>query len=160
MDNSFKAKLRKMGNSQGILIPKKVITILGVKLGDFLEIEKEKGVFVITNAIPSEMITPKGKKFHYRQIAEKKYGRKLKLGEIVHYIDGNHNNDNPDNLYILPSNKSHLIYEQNLRNTYYKWIKSENNVITSSYNSRKFHKEKVITSHLSIAEIFAKRKKS
>lgn len=33
--------------------------------------------------------------------AEKKIGRELEPGEIVHHIDGNKKNDDPDNLMVI-----------------------------------------------------------
>lgn len=41
------------------------------------------------------------KQFEHRRIAELKIGRKLRKGEIVHHIDGNKLNNNPDNLVVL-----------------------------------------------------------
>ena len=50
----------------------------------------------------------------YRQIAEKKIGRKLKEGEVVHHIDKNRRNNQPENLMVLRSeadhNRIHKIY--------------------------------------------------
>ena len=37
----------------------------------------------------------------HRKVAEEKIGRKLKSGEEVHHIDGNHFNNDPDNLIVL-----------------------------------------------------------
>lgn len=36
----------------------------------------------------------------HRVVAEKKIGRKLKRGEVVHHIDGNKRNNSPDNLEV------------------------------------------------------------
>lgn len=37
----------------------------------------------------------------YRKLAEKKLGRKLKEDEVVHHIDGDHTNNNLDNLEVM-----------------------------------------------------------
>lgn len=43
----------------------------------------------------------------HRVIAEQMLGRPLKTGEVVHHIDGNYRNNNPDNLMVLPSQSEH-----------------------------------------------------
>ena len=43
----------------------------------------------------------------HRLIAEEKLGRKLMPGEIVHHIDGNKRNNNPDNIEVLSSQSEH-----------------------------------------------------
>lgn len=37
----------------------------------------------------------------HRIVAEEKIGRPLKPGEVVHHIDGNHRNNDPDNLAVM-----------------------------------------------------------
>ncbi len=64
---SFKAKLRKIGNSQGVYIPTNVIT--GYNIGDIVELEviTSKNTKVITpdivitkkGIVPKKVITPK-----------------------------------------------------------------------------------------------------
>jgi len=44
---------------------------------------------------------------NYRQIMEKKIGRKLKSSEIVHHKDGNNENNHPSNLQLISSIKNH-----------------------------------------------------
>lgn len=44
----------------------------------------------------------------HRVVAERKLGRKLKPGEVVHHIDGNKLNYHPDNLMIFRSQAEHL----------------------------------------------------
>lgn len=39
--------------------------------------------------------------YEYRLVAEKKIGRYLKKGEIVHHIDGDVTNNSPDNLSVM-----------------------------------------------------------
>lgn len=43
----------------------------------------------------------------HRVVAEQKIGRPLKKGEVVHHIDGNKRNNDPDNLMILDSQSEH-----------------------------------------------------
>jgi predicted DNA binding CopG/RHH family protein len=44
----------------------------------------------------------------YRQIMEKKIGRSLLPPEVVHHIDGNRENNNIENLLLLPSPIDHV----------------------------------------------------
>ena len=50
----------------------------------------------------------------HRLVAEKKIGRKLLPGEVVHHIDGNKRNNNPDNLIVFPSQSAHAQHHSNL----------------------------------------------
>lgn len=43
----------------------------------------------------------------HRIVAEMILGRKLKLGEIVHHVDGNKRDNGPDNILFLPSQSEH-----------------------------------------------------
>lgn len=52
---------------------------------------------------------------YYREIAEKKIGRKLKKGEIVHHLDGNSTNDDPDNLFVCESQSEHMLLENQIK---------------------------------------------
>jgi len=44
----------------------------------------------------------------HRWVEEKKLGRKLKSGEVVHHRDGNPLNNSPSNLKVYPSQSSHM----------------------------------------------------
>ena len=46
-------------------------------------------------------------------VAEKKLGRYLKAGEIVHHIDENIHNNNPENLMVFATASDHLRYHHN-----------------------------------------------
>lgn len=43
-------------------------------------------------------------------VAERKLGRMLKSGEVVHHVDGNKKNNNPDNLMVFASDSDHIKY--------------------------------------------------
>lgn len=47
----------------------------------------------------------------HRLIAEDMLGRALRPGEVVHHIDGNPANNDPDNLSVYQTNASHLKHE-------------------------------------------------
>lgn len=46
----------------------------------------------------------------HRVAAEKKIGRKLKPGEVVHHIDGDKHNNDPENLIVFKNQQEHVKY--------------------------------------------------
>lgn len=52
----------------------------------------------------------------HRTIAEMKIGRELKNGEVVHHIDGNIRNNDPDNLEIIVNQNEHARIHMRRRN--------------------------------------------
>ena len=50
----------------------------------------------------------------HRIAAEKMLGRPLKPGEVVHHIDENKRNNNPDNLMVFSSQKEHAAYHNKM----------------------------------------------
>lgn len=57
-------------------------------------------------------------------IAEEKYGRRLSRWEVVHHVDGNRQNDSPQNLAIL-SQKLHTVHHHQLDKIAYRLIQSK-----------------------------------
>lgn len=51
----------------------------------------------------------------YRLIMSKTIGRPLTKSEVVHHIDGNKENDHPDNLMLFPSEGAHSKYHKRLQ---------------------------------------------
>ena len=45
----------------------------------------------------------------HRIVMHDKLGRKLQKGEVVDHIDGDNQNNHPDNLRVFPSNRAHLM---------------------------------------------------
>lgn len=46
----------------------------------------------------------------HRVVAERMLGRPLRPGEVVHHIDGNKRNNDPENLMVFPSQKEHAAW--------------------------------------------------
>jgi len=50
----------------------------------------------------------------HRLVMEKLLGRRLKNEEVVHHIDGNKKNNNPNNLMLFPNNSIHIKHHRSL----------------------------------------------
>ncbi len=57
-------------------------------------------------------------------VMEKRIGRKLHRGEIVHHIDGNRQNNSDDNLYLCRNHVHHQEVERQLKETFRAMLKS------------------------------------
>ena len=55
--------------------------------------------------------------YEHRLVMEKHLGQPLKIGEVVHHIDGDITNNHIDNLILFPNVAAHLAYhkERNLK---------------------------------------------
>ena len=51
----------------------------------------------------------------YRKIAEEKIGRKLEKGEIVHHLDGDSCNNDPDNLFVCKDQSEHQLLHNQIK---------------------------------------------
>jgi len=55
-----------------------------------------------------------GRVFEHILIAEKKYGRSISKTEVIHHIDLDRLNNNPDNLLLLQNNREHQLLHGSL----------------------------------------------
>lgn len=60
----------------------------------------------------------------HRLIAELKIGRKLLKGELVHHVDNNRTNNQPDNLYVCPNISTHRKIHSNLEDIAFKLVEA------------------------------------
>ena len=51
----------------------------------------------------------------HRVVSEQKLGRKLRPNEVVHHIDGNRRNNNPENLMVFSTNADHMRYHAQIK---------------------------------------------
>jgi hypothetical protein len=49
--------------------------------------------------------------YEHRAVAEWKLGRKLRPGEVAHHEDSDRENNHPDNIRVLPSQRHHAFLE-------------------------------------------------
>src|SRR3990167_938541 len=63
--------------------------------------------YVLTHMPEHPKSKPNGYIYEHRLIMEKKIGRYLHRWEIVHHIDGNRQNNKPENLKLVRGNSQH-----------------------------------------------------
>lgn len=81
--------------------------------------KKHSGGYILIYRPDSHLADKHGFVLEHRLVAEQKYGRKLKSSDIVHHIDGNKTNNNPENIAVL-TRAEHAKLHSNLKN-YNKW---------------------------------------
>ena len=70
------------------------------------------GYVKIYVGIEHHLADPNGYAYKHRIVAEKKLGRRLKLGEMTHHIDHNKQNNSPKNILIVKSSAEHLVHHR------------------------------------------------
>ena len=82
--------------------------------------------------------TSAGYMVHHRLIMEEKLGRYLDPKEVVHHINHNKGDNNPENLYLFEEGRSHANYERNVIRTYNNicknWILQNLSILTKNRN--------------------------
>ncbi len=78
----------------------------------------KQGYFLVW--APSHKRARNGRVMQSALIAERCLGRELNSKELIHHIDENKLNDNPNNLYLFPSKREHVAFhfskiKQNLK---------------------------------------------
>ena len=82
----------------------------------------------------------------YREIAEKKIGRKLKKEEVVHHLDGDSTNDDPDNLYVCKNQSEHMLLKNQIK---INWNFKVQDLINEVLGELNFKASKQLTESLS-----------
>lgn len=70
------------------------------------------GKYYCTYAPGHHRATKEGYVYVHILVAEEKLGRKLKKGEVVHHVDENKLNNDPDNLIVFKTNADHAAYHK------------------------------------------------
>lgn len=65
------------------------------------------GYVLVRVGVDHRLADVRGYAYEHRVVAERKLGRALRRGEVVHHIDGNKQNNEPDNLEVLASSAHH-----------------------------------------------------
>lgn len=60
-----------------------------------------------------------GFQYEHIAVAEKKLGRELKKGEVVHHLDENKQNNSPDNIIIFATNAEHTAFHKGNKEIYF-----------------------------------------
>ena len=63
--------------------------------------------------------TPGGERLEHQVIMEKTLGRQLVAGEIIHHIDGNKTNNNPNNLQVMKQSDHIRLHLSDMHNARY-----------------------------------------
>lgn len=85
------------------------------------------GYVLIRVGVQHHLADIRGYAYEHRLVAEKKIGRRLRRGELVHHIDGGRSNNHPRNLEVLSSIAHHFV-EHRGKNSKAKRMPGERNV--------------------------------
>lgn len=86
------------------------------------------GYILVNVGVEHHLADVRGYAYEHRLVAEKKIGRRLKDGEIVHHKDEDKTNNHPDNLEVVVGNAEHFVHHR--KRTDLRMPGQENDVIT------------------------------
>ena len=64
--------------------------------------------YVLVRRTGHHLADVRGYVYEHRLVAEQKIGRRLRKGEQVHHIDGDRQNNHPDNLHVCANKGEHV----------------------------------------------------
>lgn len=77
-----------------------------------MSIITEHGYIRVFVGIGHHLADSKGYAYEHRVVAEKKIGRRLQKGEIVHHVDGNKKHNTEDNIEVVQGNAGHYVHHR------------------------------------------------
>lgn len=66
-----------------------------------------------TTLYPTRQVNGRAIREH-RVVAEETLGCPLRHGEVVHHVDGDHRNNDPSNLLVMPNQAAHMVLHRRL----------------------------------------------
>ncbi len=76
------------------------------------KVKTQHGYILIRVGVGHHLADCRGYTYEHRIIAEQKLGRPLEANEKVHHIDGDRENNQPENILVVSGNAEHYLYHR------------------------------------------------